>query len=159
MTDRYFPFSPLRCPHDSRLRPACLDRSVPGPVKDVTGRCLFNESSLEEVMKSALTPLTTRLISSEDTRRHRRLSAPRPRRLPPPKGRVSDPLNSADHPLLFSCFFHQLVEASRVFRHLNHSDLTFPTINGTNAHDNVENLPLKGSFAERSGADGLAGVM
>lgn len=111
-------------------------------------------------MKSALTPLTTRLISSEDTRRHRRLFAPRPRLPPPPKGRVSDLLNSADQPLLpFSCFFHQLVEASRVFRHLNHSDLTFPTINGTNAHDNVANLPLKGSFGERSAADGLAEVM
>lgn len=36
----------------------------------MTGGCLFNESSLEEVMKSTLTPLTTRLISSEDTRQH-----------------------------------------------------------------------------------------
>lgn len=64
---RYFIVSLLCCLSNSRpicLGPVCPDRSAPGPVTDVTGRCLFNESSLEEVMKSALTPLTTRLISS-----------------------------------------------------------------------------------------------
>lgn len=52
----------------SHFNPCRPDSSTAGGVSDVTGRCLFNENSLEEVMKSSLTPLTSRLISSGDTR-------------------------------------------------------------------------------------------
>lgn len=81
MIDNSFITDPLCClSHSSsscRLGYSSFHR-----VRDVAGACLFNESSLEGVMKSTLTPLTTRLISSWDTRQHAFCSQARGRHRP-----------------------------------------------------------------------------
>lgn len=78
------------------LHPSCLAYSSTGRVRDVTGGCLFNESSLEGVMKSTLTPLTTRLISSQDTRQHAAAFCSLARGCHRPKGQIKDSLNATD---------------------------------------------------------------
>lgn len=75
---------------------SCLGYSSPRRVKDVTGGCLFNESSLEGVMKSTLTPLTTRLISSWDTRQHAAAFCSLAWGSHRPKGQIKDSLNAVD---------------------------------------------------------------
>lgn len=100
--------------------------SAPGPVKDVTARCLFNESSLEEVMKSALTPLTTSLISC---RTHAAGAS-----LLPARGRCRHlTARSYISTLLTICFCHLPYFSLAVIPwfgylvHVSHSGLTVPT--------------------------------
>lgn len=88
LTDKFFINVSLYCPsHSSPVTPPA---SAPPRlrVKDVTGGCLFNESSLEGVMKSTPPPLTTRLISSRDTRQQRCCLLFSARRLPAAGGPI-----------------------------------------------------------------------
>ena len=99
LTDKFFINIPLYCLSPSSLpspHPFCLGYSSAHRVRDVTGGCLFNESSLEGVMKSSLTPLTTRLISSRDTRHHAAVFCSLARGCHRPKGQIKDSLKAPD---------------------------------------------------------------
>lgn len=134
LTDKFFINIPLYCLSPSYLlssHPSCLGYSSTHRVRDVTGGCLFNESSLEGVMKSTLTPLTTRLISSRDTRQHAAAFCSLARGCHRPKGQITDSLKAADTYLEKLKTDHQsLFWSNSIIFHLASPDMDGTEVSG-----------------------------